>query len=151
MHPLGVVFIVLAGGYLFASAVRGRPIAIGSREIRLPRPKVAFGQAGVSVLDWMLSCAALYVLLPADLPASYLRFLGIFLLAQIAALISPLPGGLGVFDGLILLLLPQGTPVPGVVGSLIVYRAGYYLLPLLPAAALLAARTVRRRLARRRG
>lgn len=137
------------GGYLLASTVRGRPIAIGSREIRLPRPKVAFDQAGVSVLDWTLSCAALYVLLPGDLPASYLRFLGIFLLAQIAALISPLPGGLGVFEGLILLLLPPGSPVSGVVGSLIVYRVGYYLLPLLAAAALIAVRAIQRRLARR--
>lgn len=150
MHPLGVLFLVVAGGYLLASTVRGRPIAIGSREIRLPRPKVAFGQAGVSVLDWTLSCAALYVLLPADVPVSYPLFLGIFLLAQVAALISPLPGGLGVFEGLVLLLLPAGSPVPGVVGSLLVYRVTYYLLPLLAAVALLSARRVRRRLARRR-
>jgi len=149
VHPLGVLFLVLAGGYLLVSIVRRRPIAIGSREIRLPRPQVAFGQAGVSVLDWTLSCAALYVLLPGDLPASYLRFLGIFLLAQIAALISPLPGGLGVFEGLILLLLPAGSPVPGVVGSLLVYRVTYYLLPLLAAAALIAVRAIQRRLARR--
>jgi phosphatidylglycerol lysyltransferase len=50
-------------------------------------------------------------------------------LAQIIALISHIPGGLGVFESLILVSLPT-VPLDALAGTLMMYRAVYYLLPL---------------------
>jgi phosphatidylglycerol lysyltransferase len=71
-------------------------------------------------------------------PVSYPRFLSGFLLAQIITQVSPLPGGIGVFEAVILLLRPPGVSAPLATGALLLYRVGYYLLPLLAAGGILA-------------
>ena len=46
-------------------------------------------------------------------------------------LVSHVPGGLGVFETTIILLLPPEAKGTGVIGALLVYRAVYYLIPLI--------------------
>lgn len=65
-------------------------------------------------------------------------FLAIFMLAQIAGLLSQVPGGLGVFETVMVLMLREFLPSPQVLGPLLAFRALYYLLPLLVALALMA-------------
>jgi uncharacterized membrane protein YbhN (UPF0104 family) len=69
----------------------------------------------------------------------YVEFLGLFLVAQVVGVISHVPGGLGVFETIILLLLSPTLPGAAVVGALVAYRGIYYLLPLVAATVLLAA------------
>jgi phosphatidylglycerol lysyltransferase len=52
-----------------------------------------------------------------------------------AAVVSHVPGGLGVFESLLVLALP-GVPADQLLGSLLAWRAVYYLLPLLAATVL---------------
>lgn len=144
LHPVGFVFLALVLGYLALTALWHRPIRFRSREVRLPSARVALAQIGTSTLDWTASAAALYVLLPPGLGIAYPQFLAVFLLAQIVALITPLPGGIGVFEAIVVLLTPAGAPA-AVLGSLLAYRAIYYLLPLLIAGGYLAARFLRTR------
>jgi hypothetical protein len=96
----------------------------------------------VSSFDWLLSATALYVLFPAKAGLTFPGFLGVFLLAQIVALLSLLPGGLGVFEAILLILLPTERRPPVVLASLLIYRVIYYLLPLLAAATLLGVRSL---------
>ena len=91
----------------------------------------------VSSLDWLLSSGALYVLL-ARLGVSYLDFLGAFLIAQMATQLLPLPGGIGVFEAVVLVLRPHGVAAPAVLAALLLYRVAYYLVPLLAAGVLAA-------------
>jgi len=142
-HPIGLLFLALVTAYLLLSIVRKRPIRIRGWEIPIPSTRLALGQMGISAMDWTLSGAALYVLLPAAVGLSYPAFLAAFLLAQIVTLITPIPGGLGIFEALILLMIPASSPKAAVVGSLVVYRVIYYLLPLLIAATLLGVRAAR--------
>ncbi len=65
------------------------------------------------------------------------QFLGVFIFAQIVALISHVPGGLGVFESMILLLVPV-IPADQLLSSMLIYRGIYYLSPLALAALLLA-------------
>lgn len=88
----------------------------------------------------------LYALLPASLALSYPGFVAVFLLAQIAGVISNIPGGLGVFETVILLLLGSMISVPGLLGSLIAYRCIYYMAPLILAVGLLAIFELRQKL-----
>ena len=57
-----------------------------------------------SVIEWALAASVFYVLLP---PAG-IRFrgvLGAFLIAQLLGVASQIPGGVGVFEGTMVVLL----------------------------------------------
>ena len=64
--------------------------------------------------------------------------LGAFLAAQILGLASHVPGGVGVFEGLMVLLLKPYLTSAQLLPALVVYRAVYYLLPLSIALIVLA-------------
>ena len=75
----------------------------------------------------------LWVLLP-PVGLGFFAFAGLFTAASIAGVISHVPAGLGVFEAVLLVALPEGAHAPGVAAALIAYRLIYYLLPLLLAA-----------------
>ena len=94
-------------------------------------------QVGLSVMDWLIAAAVFYVLLPGSDHLTFVPFVGIFLVAQLAGLVSQIPGGLGVFDSIILVLLTPQFPSDTVVASLLAYRVIYYLFPLLAATSMM--------------
>ncbi len=137
LRPLGVVCVALAGGYL-AWTGSGKPEPrIGRWSVPRPSRRMAAAQLGLASADWLLSATILFVLLPPGAPG-ILTFLSAFLMAQIAGLVSQVPGGLGVFDTVLVAILTPPLTAPAVLGALIAYRAIYYLLPLLVALGLLA-------------
>jgi phosphatidylglycerol lysyltransferase len=81
-------------------------------------------------------------LFPASFKLTYPGFLCIYLLAQVAGLVSQVPGGLGVFETVMVLLLSPRVSASASLGSLIAYRGIYYILPLVVAAALLGVQEV---------
>jgi phosphatidylglycerol lysyltransferase len=138
-RPLGVIFLAAACGYIGWSAVRKKPVVILNREIELPSTLLSLTQIALSSLDWLLAGCVLYVLLPEVPGLSFPAFIGIYLFAQVAGLVSQVPGGLGVFESIFILLLPPGLAAPQAVGALLLYRGIYYLLPLMIAALMLGA------------
>lgn len=136
-RPLGVIFLAVVFGYIGWSAVRRKPIKILNREIELPSTLLSLTQIALSSLDWLLAGCVLYVLLPEVPALSFPAFIGIYLFAQVVGLASQVPGGLGVFETIFILLLPPGLAAPQAVGALLLYRGIYYLLPLLIAAIML--------------
>jgi phosphatidylglycerol lysyltransferase len=137
IQPFGILFLILVGGYLSLCTLRKRPLRIREWEFSLPSVRLSLYQITVASLDWALAGGVLYVLLPASTILSYPAFLSIFLLAQIVGMLSQIPGGLGIFDTMILTLLGPMLPIHLILGSLLVYRATYYLLPLVMATMLL--------------
>ncbi len=136
-RPLGIVFLIIVFGYIGLSAIRRKPFTILNREIELPSALLSVTQIALSSLDWLLAGSVLYVLLPEVSVLTFPGFIGIYLLAQVAGLVSQVPGGLGVFEIIVLLLLPPGVPAPRAVGALLLYRGIYYLLPLIIAAVMM--------------
>src|SRR5256885_1651850 len=59
----------------------------------------------------------------------FTRFVGCFFLAQAAGIASQVPGGLGVVEATLLLLLGDELPKPALAGALLAYRGIYYLAP----------------------
>ncbi len=136
-QPLGWIFLAIVIGYLLWNLLRREALQIGRFIFpHLPMP-LALAQVGIASADWMLAAAVLYALLPSDVPLSYPGFFSLYLLGQIAGVISNIPGGLGVFETVILLLLSPLIPSARVFGALIAYRGIYYLAPLCIAAILL--------------
>ncbi len=137
LHLVGILFLLCVAAYLVLCLLRKKPLILFGRALWLPGSGLLFPQIIVAVLDWSLAGSVLYVLLPPSPSFSYPLFLGIFLLAQLAGLASQLPGGIGVFETVCLLLLKPYFPVPQILGSLAIFRVVYYLLPLVLAAVLL--------------
>ena len=61
--------------------------------------------------------AVLYVLLPGGMGMTFAGFICIFMIAQVLGVGSQVPGGLGVFDGIMLHVLLPLVPGP-VAGAL---------------------------------
>ncbi len=135
---LGPFFVAISVAYLALTALRRAPISIRGWELPVPRPLLSAGQLLLSTADWTLAGAVLYVLLPVHLRPAFPGFLSAFLLAQVAGLVSHVPGGLGVFDSIMLLLLEDRIPASSLLASLVVFRVVYYLLPFAVAATMLA-------------
>lgn len=134
---LGLLFIILAGGYLLWDMLRKEPIRWRDWEFPVPSFSLSLGQVVLSSLDWALAAGVLYVLLPLSSGISFSHFLGIYLVAQFAGLVSNVPGGLGVLETLIVLFLSPVLPASSVLASLLAYRVIYYLFPLGAATILL--------------
>lgn len=132
LTPVAVLLLTVPPAYLLATAVRRRPLRIWRFVLPLPAPRIAVGQIIVSAADWMLAGAVLYTLLPAT-GLSYWTFLGAYLVAVLLGVVSHVPGGIGVFEGLMVLLLKPFISSGELLPSLIVFRAVYYLLPLVVA------------------
>ena len=140
----GVVLVLLPAAYLAMTLVRRTPLRIWRFALPVPTPAVALAQFAVSVVDWVLAGAVLFVLLPGG-AVRFLPFLGAFLLSILAGNISHVPGGLGVFEGTMLLFLNRSVEAGQLLAALVVYRAVYYLMPLALASAVLVVDEAARR------
>jgi phosphatidylglycerol lysyltransferase len=129
---IGVLLLVGVAGYLvLSSADRFEGIRIGRHHLSLPRARTAALQILLATIDLAATAGALYVLLPG-LDVGYVAFVGLFTAAIMVGVLSHVPGGLGVFESLMLLMLrPAPEHLPAVIGGLVVFRLLYYLLPLL--------------------
>ena len=141
-HPLGVLFISLIILYLLWATFVRKTIKIWRWEFPAPSAGLSILQIMISSLDWILAGSVLYVLLPHAHEISFVTFLGAFLLAQLIGLVSQAPGGLGVFEAVLLILLSPKFPTPQLAAALLLYRAVYYLLPLVIATILLGVREI---------
>ena len=128
----GAALIALPIGYVAACAIRREPIRIGRIIVPLPRPRLAVGQLALSSLDWLLAASVLFVLLP-DGALPFITFAGLFLIAILIGMISHVPGGVGVFESVMVLLLSPYLDSSAVLPALVVFRAIYFLAPLIVA------------------
>jgi phosphatidylglycerol lysyltransferase len=144
---LGVLSLCAVCGYLLACALRRTPLVWRDTSIRLPTPGTALVQIALASVDLALASATLYALLPASANISYLAFAGLYMVALAASLLSLVPGGLGVFETIMVLLLP-GVPAPQMLAALLAYRLVYYALPFGVALMLLSAHELRHQRAR---
>jgi uncharacterized membrane protein YbhN (UPF0104 family) len=148
VHPLGLIFLGIVLLYLLTTILSKKSIKIGQWTIPHLSLNLSVAQIIVTSIDWALAAAVLYsVLPPLDVPLSYSGFFGIYLLGQIAGIVSNIPGGLGVFEGIILFLLAGHVAESDtLLGSLFAYRGIYYFLPLIVSVFLLLLYEIKHRL-----
>ena len=133
---LGIVLCLIPLLWLAGGALLRRPLKVWRWKVQLPPLATGLRQVFVGALDWGLAAAVLYALMPDSLALHFGSFLAIFALAQIAGLISHVPGGLGVFEAVMLAGFGatgnQALSAP-ILGALAAFRGVYYLLPLCAA------------------
>ena len=140
---VGALLLACVAGYLLWAGA-GR--SVGWRGWRVDRPsrRLAVAQVALSTFEWLTMAAALHVLLPAEGRIAFLPFAVAFSIATIAGLVSNVPGGLGVFESVLVVLVGSTTSPAGLAVALVAYRLCYFVLPLLLAAVLLVVHEARR-------
>lgn len=123
---------------VFWASVSGRTLRIARFKLRAPSLPVLCAQVVFSLCDIGLSALTLYVLLPDPAP-DFLTFLAVFSAAVLAGIISHVPGGVGVFETVVIASMPFGAPVDQVAAALLLFRMIYYLAPFTIALIVLAA------------
>jgi len=137
----GVALLTGVAGYLWLVCTRHAPLRFRRFVIPVPKPAVAFAQIGISCIDMLCASSVLFVLLPREASISFFAFAGVYLIALAAGAVSNVPGGIGVFEFVLLLLLPA-VPKDRLLGALVAYRAIYYFAPFALALVLLGAHEV---------
>lgn len=141
---IGIPLCLAVATYLFRTAKAGRPLTLRGMEWPLPTLRLALGQIAVVTADLLLSALILYLLLPNEAAIDFPEFSAVFMVALALALFSGIPGGLGLFEVLMLHALNGRMAAPEILGALVVFRVIYYLIPLTLGAAILGANEARR-------
>jgi uncharacterized membrane protein YbhN (UPF0104 family) len=144
LRLLGVVLLAVALTYLAACFwSEKRSWTLRGHELLLPQPRMALLQLAMSCTNWMLMAGAVHVLLQGKVP--YTDVLIVLLLAAVAGVITHVPAGLGVLEGVFIALLAHRVPEAQLLGALLGYRALYYIAPLGVAAVLYMSTELRAR------
>nr|WP_243444494.1 hypothetical protein [Acetobacter persici] len=113
---LGVLLWVGVLAYI-GMAFKVRTFTFRKWTVDLPSPRMAVMQTVVAAADVAATAAIAYVLLPPGVGVDYGSFLAIYIASYTAGLIASVPGGLGVFDGAMLLALGPYMPAPQILAS----------------------------------
>lgn len=139
---IGAAVLAGIGAYLVACARQTGPLNILGWTLPVPTLRQALIQFALAATDIAIASAALLVLLPPETWHHYPDFLVAYVVAVVVALLAHAPGGIGVFEAVILVTLPE-VDKASLVSALILYRLIYYWGPLLLAIALLGLNELR--------
>lgn len=137
VQALGLALLVGYALMLAATGRGGREFGLGRLQLWLPDRRTVLMVSTLSLVELCLASGAFYVLLPPAPGVGYFGFVGLWLVAVLAGLVSTVPAGLGVFEWSLLKLLPAVAP-GALLAAALVYRVTYYLGPLLVALAMAA-------------
>ncbi len=130
-RPLGAAFLAAFFVYLGVTLIPRHHIKVGQWDFPLPDPPTAMFQVFLALMDWVVASAVLVVLIPRLALPMVPLVLACYVLAQITVLLSQVPGGAGVFEATFILLLQHWMPTTQTLGSLLVFRAIFSVIPLL--------------------
>jgi hypothetical protein len=139
---IGSFGLITIAGYLLWLIPRARTVGSGAWSVTLPTAPLTLVQIGIGVLDLGAGGIAIYLLLPADPAVDFIAVLVIYVTATLLGFLSHAPGSLGVFEAAVLLALPQFSK-EALLASLLIFRCLYFVLPLVLALGVMAAREMR--------
>jgi phosphatidylglycerol lysyltransferase len=139
----GVALVSLLIG-LLGWLARPRTLALGRLTLPLPGSGIAATQMLVGGVEMLAAISALYVLLPSGSAPPFVDFLPIYVAAVLAGIVSHAPGGLGVFETIMLASFEPAARAD-LLAALLCYRLTYNLLPFVLTSIALAWFELRRR------
>ncbi len=129
MRIIGAVMLLAVLLYVGGSALRLKPLVIGTFKVVYPRLNITARQLVAGPLELMGAAGIIYFALPVDHNPGFLIILGIFLASFSAALLSHAPGGIGVLEFVFIKALPT-VPPADMLAALLVFRLLYLIVPL---------------------
>jgi phosphatidylglycerol lysyltransferase len=133
---LGFAMLGLVVAYGMMGRFRRAPLVMFGTAVPLPGSRMALAQVVLATADVAIVAAIFEALLPPIPALGFLGVLAIYVTAYTMAMLSHVPGGLGVFDTLILVGLTPYLPPATIVSAILVFRLLYYVLPLFLGGAL---------------
>lgn len=128
LRAAGVALLLVPIFYIMA-ARKIDFVMVFRRQIALPGLKIALWQITISCLDICVACAIFYQVLPNTPGLGYPYVLGLYVGAFVAGSLSGLPGGVGVFDSVLLLGLSVYMEVDSALGAILLFRILFFLVP----------------------
>ncbi len=138
LRPISLGILVAGVAIIVFISARGGALRVWRFELGAPRLGDLGWQICFCVVDVIMASAALYVLLPSA-GMEFATFVAVFAVATMVGVISHVPGGVGVFESVIIAALGGSVPVNEVVSGLLLFRLIYYLLPFVVALIILSA------------
>ena len=134
---IGIVALVVSLGLLATLAFCRSEIRLRGHSFKTPSFGLLSGQLVFTAIDILMAATVLYLLLPPN-DIGFATFLAVFAAAIFTGVASHVPGGVGVFETIIITALPASVPVDQAAAGLLLYRLIYYLVPFGLALVLLA-------------
>lgn len=131
VQGLAVLTLLVLASLCIITGVTRKPIKLWRWSIQLPSPLGVISQIGIGSLEIVLAAGVLWSLLPLEHGIGFTAYLGIYCAALVVAIFSHVPGGIGVFESIIILGLSDDIPAGQLLGAMLAYRFVYYILPLL--------------------
>ena len=132
---VGLLLVAISCTYIAACVRMGdHRWTVRGHELYLPPWRMAILQMTVSCINWMLMAGIVYVLLQQKV--AYTDVLTVLLVGAIAGVVAHVPAGLGVFEFVFVALLSHQVSEARLLAALLGYRALYYIVPTLIAAAM---------------
>ena len=141
-RAIGLAGLAAIACYLLWLTPRRRAVGHAGWRIVLPSLRFTLVQIGIGALDLSLVTMAMYILLPPTPAVGFVTVLVIFLTATLLGTVSHAPGGLGVIELTMLVGLAQFQREE-LLAALLMFRALYFVLPLLLATISLGLRELR--------
>jgi uncharacterized membrane protein YbhN (UPF0104 family) len=138
---IGAAILSAVAAYIVWIAIRPRALTMQGWTFHLPRLHISLAQIALGALDVCVSCGVLYVLLPEGHGVPFATVIAAYVFANLLGIASHAPGGIGVFEATIMVALWQ-IPREALLGSVLLYRCCYYLLPFIVAIFLLGLREI---------
>jgi phosphatidylglycerol lysyltransferase len=122
---------VLVAYFGMAFLFHRKHVNIGKIKFEVPSPKLALVQTLLGITDSVLAGLVLYFCLTPFVDIPFTIFIGLFVVAQTTGVFSQVPGGIGVFESIFLIAIPDTIDKANIFGALLAYRIIYYVLPLI--------------------
>ncbi len=126
---IGAIAAVLVAAYIALSLQRVRPWRIWRFELPVVRGVLLAGQILLPLAELAVGTGIVWVCLPPEAGLSYGETAAACTLASLAGSISQVPGGLGVFETVVLQFVPASAHGPALAG-LLVRRVIVNLVPI---------------------
>jgi uncharacterized membrane protein YbhN (UPF0104 family) len=131
---LGMACLALPVGYVGLARFARRPLRLRGWTLETPPLRLALAQVVIGSTNFACVAACLYHALKAVADVPFLAVASAYVIANVTAIISHVPGGLGVIESVLAFLIPDRQ----LIGALIAFRCIYFFVPLPIGASLLA-------------
>jgi uncharacterized membrane protein YbhN (UPF0104 family) len=126
----GAILIAGTLSYLALASLWRREFRLFRYTFYIPDGRETALQIIIGAVDLAFAAGTLYLLLPDAGVPGLLTFLTIYAVAMVSGALAHAPGGLGVFEAVILLLMPEADKA-GVLAALVLFRLIYTYIPFL--------------------
>ncbi len=131
-----ICLILVIGYFVLTFLFRHKSVKIGDLLFRVPSTRTALIQTALGIADSVCAGLVLYFCISPYINIPFAIFIGLYVVAMGAGIFSQVPGGIGVFESIFMVVLPDEVDKANIFGALLAYRIIYYLLPLIGAGGL---------------